>query len=176
MANRWRKSGNSDRFYFGWAPKSLRMVTALMKLKEACSLEEKPIWPSSVWGTVSGTGGIQKSHNPGVLTLGLSAAGELQEPWSCVVWVERPWFWRSTAWPHLPAHRHPQSTINNWRATKSWDECLGRGIGTDVDCSVWPVGPGLWGTVSPRSGTPGNSGSWEDGAQVHLSVSLPGWL
>ena len=41
MANRWRKSGNSDRFYFGWAPKSLRMVTALMKLKEACSLEEK---------------------------------------------------------------------------------------------------------------------------------------
>ena len=26
---------------FSWAPKSLQMVTAAMKLKEACSLEEK---------------------------------------------------------------------------------------------------------------------------------------
>ena len=30
MANRW---GNSDRLYFGEAPKSLEMVTAAMKLK-----------------------------------------------------------------------------------------------------------------------------------------------
>ena len=28
-------------FYFGGAPKSLQMVTAAMKLKDACSLEEK---------------------------------------------------------------------------------------------------------------------------------------
>ena len=28
-------------FIFGWAPKSLQMVTAAMKLKNACSLEEK---------------------------------------------------------------------------------------------------------------------------------------
>ena len=27
-----------------WAPKSLQMVTAAMKLKDACSLEEK-LWP-----------------------------------------------------------------------------------------------------------------------------------
>ena len=26
---------------FSWAPKSLQMVTAAMKLKDACSLEEK---------------------------------------------------------------------------------------------------------------------------------------
>ena len=26
---------------FAWAPKSLQMVTAAMKLKDACSLEEK---------------------------------------------------------------------------------------------------------------------------------------
>ena len=32
------KSGSSDR---SWAPKSLWMVTAAMKLKDACSLEEK---------------------------------------------------------------------------------------------------------------------------------------
>ena len=28
---------------FSWAPKSLQMVTAAMKLKDACSLEEK-LW------------------------------------------------------------------------------------------------------------------------------------
>ena len=41
MANRWRNNGNSDRLYFGGAPKSLQMVTAAMKLKDACSLKEK---------------------------------------------------------------------------------------------------------------------------------------
>ena len=40
MTKRWGKNGNSDRL-FSWAPKSLQMVTAVMKLKDACSLEEK---------------------------------------------------------------------------------------------------------------------------------------
>ena len=40
MANKRGKSGNNDRFYFG-ALKSLWMVTAAMKLKDAYSLEEK---------------------------------------------------------------------------------------------------------------------------------------
>ena len=30
---------------FSWAPKSLQMVTAAMKLKDACSLKEK-LWPT----------------------------------------------------------------------------------------------------------------------------------
>ena len=30
---------------FFWAPKSLQMVTVAMKLKDACSLEEK-LWPT----------------------------------------------------------------------------------------------------------------------------------
>ena len=34
------KNGNSDRL-FSCAPKSLQMVTAALKLKDACSLEEK---------------------------------------------------------------------------------------------------------------------------------------
>ena len=34
MANRWGNSGNSERLYFGGAPKSLQMVTAAMKLKD----------------------------------------------------------------------------------------------------------------------------------------------
>ena len=40
MANRWEDSGNSDRLYFWGAPKSLQMMTAAMKLKEGCCLEE----------------------------------------------------------------------------------------------------------------------------------------
>ena len=41
MANRWGNNENSERLYFSWAPKSLQMVTAAMKLKDICSLEEK---------------------------------------------------------------------------------------------------------------------------------------
>ena len=37
MANRW---GNSERLFF-WPLKSLQMVIAAMKLKDACSLDEK---------------------------------------------------------------------------------------------------------------------------------------
>ena len=37
----WGNSGNSDRLYFGGAPKLLQMVTAAMKLKDACFLDEK---------------------------------------------------------------------------------------------------------------------------------------
>ena len=37
----WGNNGNSDRLYFGGAPKSLQMVIAAIKLKDACSLEQK---------------------------------------------------------------------------------------------------------------------------------------
>ena len=40
MTNRWGNNGNSDRFYFGGAPKSLQMVTTAMELKDAHSLEK----------------------------------------------------------------------------------------------------------------------------------------
>ena len=39
VGNRWGNSGNSVRLFWG-APKSLQMVTAAMKLKDAYSLEE----------------------------------------------------------------------------------------------------------------------------------------
>jgi len=41
MANKWGSNGNSERLYSWGAPKSLQMVTAAMKFKNACSLEEK---------------------------------------------------------------------------------------------------------------------------------------
>ena len=44
LAYKWWNSGNSVRFYFWGAPKSLQMVTAAMKLKDAYSFEEKLWW------------------------------------------------------------------------------------------------------------------------------------
>ena len=41
MGNRWGNSGNSVKLLFWGAPKSLQMVTAAMKLKDAYSLEGK---------------------------------------------------------------------------------------------------------------------------------------
>ena len=43
MRNKWQNSGNRVRFYFWGAPKSLQMVIAAMKLKDAYSLEGK-LW------------------------------------------------------------------------------------------------------------------------------------
>ena len=40
-ANRWRNNGKSERLYFLGLQKSLQMVTAAMKLKDAYSLEGK---------------------------------------------------------------------------------------------------------------------------------------
>ena len=45
MANKWGNNGNSDRLLFLGGSKSLQMVTAAMKLKDAYSLEEK-LWPA----------------------------------------------------------------------------------------------------------------------------------
>jgi len=36
-----RATTTESNYLFSWAPKSLQMVTAAIKLKDACSLEEK---------------------------------------------------------------------------------------------------------------------------------------
>ena len=41
VPNRWGNNGNSERLLFSSAPKSLLIVTAVVKLKDACSLEGK---------------------------------------------------------------------------------------------------------------------------------------
>ena len=40
MTNTWGYNGNTVRNLLSWPPKSLQMVTAAMKLKDPCSLEE----------------------------------------------------------------------------------------------------------------------------------------
>ena len=39
----WQIDGETMKDFIFWAPKSLQMVTAAMKLKDACPLEEK-LW------------------------------------------------------------------------------------------------------------------------------------
>ena len=46
MVNIWENNGNSEKLYFGGAPKSLQMVNLAMKLKCAFSLEEN-LWRCS---------------------------------------------------------------------------------------------------------------------------------
>ena len=41
----WQIDGETVADFIFWAPKSLQMVTAAIKLKDACSLEEK-LWPT----------------------------------------------------------------------------------------------------------------------------------
>ena len=41
MADRWGKKWKQCQISFSWTPKSLQMVTAALKLKDACSLEGK---------------------------------------------------------------------------------------------------------------------------------------
>ena len=41
----WQIDGETETDFIFWAPKSLQMVTAAMKLKDDCSLEEK-LWPN----------------------------------------------------------------------------------------------------------------------------------
>ena len=43
MANRWGKSGNSDRFYFLRLQKSLQMVTIAVNLKKCLLLQRKAV-------------------------------------------------------------------------------------------------------------------------------------
>ena len=45
MANRWGKQWKQWQTLFSWGTKSQQMKTATMKLKDACSLEEK-LWPT----------------------------------------------------------------------------------------------------------------------------------
>ena len=41
----WQLDGKQWQTLFSWAPGSLQMVTATMKLKDTCSFEEK-LWPT----------------------------------------------------------------------------------------------------------------------------------
>ena len=43
MINRWGNNGNSERLFFPWAPKSLKVMIAAMKLKRCLLFGRKPM-------------------------------------------------------------------------------------------------------------------------------------
>ena len=91
MANRWGKNGNSGRFYF-LGLKSQQMVTVAMKLKDACSLEEK-LWQT--WQSIKN----QRHHfaNTGLYTQSYGFSGSHVWLWELdhkEGWALKNWyFW-----------------------------------------------------------------------------------
>ena len=65
----WQIDGKSGRLYFGGAPKSLQMVTAAMKLKDTCSLED---FPGGSEGKVS----VYNAGDPGSIHVSGRSPGE----------------------------------------------------------------------------------------------------
>ena len=66
MANKLRNSGNSEILFWG-APKSLQMVTAAMKLKDACSLVKEETELDSILGQAVNIRLHAWSHSQGTL-------------------------------------------------------------------------------------------------------------
>ena len=96
MANRLGKQWKQLQTLFYWAPKSLQMVTAAMKLKDACSLEKK-LWSS-----------VLKSRDITLLDKGPSSQSydffssshvwlwelDHKEGWALKNWCFELWCWR----------------------------------------------------------------------------------
>ena len=117
MANRWGNNANSDRLYFLWAPKSLQMVTAAMKLKETCSLEKSYDQPRQH---------IKKQRHyfagkgPSSQSYGFSSSHvwmwELDHKES---WAPKNWYFRAMVlektWESLGQHRD-QTSQSYWKS------------------------------------------------------------
>ena len=131
MGNRWANNGNRERLYFGGLQNhQSQMVTTAMKLKGACSLEEK-LWPQMVF-----------FHS----SLWLS---------SIPLWRRQ---WQSTP-VHLPGKSHERRSLvgcSPW-GRKELDRteqphfhfslsCIGEGNGNPLQCSCLenPRDGGAW--------------------------------
>ena len=125
MASRWGNNGNSDRFCFGGAPKSLQMVTAARKLKDACSLEKSYDQPRQH---------IKKQRHsfankgPSSQGYGFSSGHVLIWELDCEEsWVWKNWCFRTVVWWRLlkvlwTAKKSNQSILNlSWIFTGRTD-------------------------------------------------------
>ena len=92
MVNRWGSTGNSVRLYFGGAPKSLQMVIAAMKWKDAYSLEEK-LWPTKIAYSKAET--LLTNKGPSSQSYGFSSGHVWMWELDCEEsWAPRNWcFW-----------------------------------------------------------------------------------
>ena len=115
MANRWGNNGNSERL-FSWAPKSLQMVTAAMKLKDACSLEEK-LW--STWQHIEKQSHYFTNNGLSSQRYGFSSSHiwmwelDYKESWALKNWWVELWCWRRLLRVPWTARRSNQSILKD---------------------------------------------------------------
>ena len=171
MANRSGNSGNSGWLFF-WDPKSLRMVIEVMKLKDACSLEEK-LWQTRQHikkqrhyfadkGLSSQSYGFTSSH------VWMWELNYIES------WAQKNWCFWTVCWRRLlrvpwTARRSNQSILkesvlnirwrdwcwnpNNlatcceelthWKRSWSWERLKVGGEGDDRVWNGWMASPGL---------------------------------
>ena len=127
-----------------WAPKSLQMVTAAMKLKDACSLEEK-LWQ---------TGSVLKSRDITLLTkvhiIKAMAFPVVMKRWELDHkgdWTPKNWcFWTAVLekTPESPLHSKNIKPINP-KGNQPWI-CIGRTDAEGKAPLLWPpdVKSQLW--------------------------------
>ena len=106
MAKRWGKNGNSERLFF-WAPRSLQMVIAAMKLKDIYSLEESYDQPRQH---------IKKQRHY-IVNKGSSTQ-------SCGFSSSQVWMWELDYNVLVsfngPEPGGPESTIRKWKRERGW--------------------------------------------------------
>ena len=127
MANRWGNSGNSVRLYFWGAPKSLQMVTAAMKLKDACSLEEK-LWPT--WQHIKKQRHYSVNKSSYSQSYGFSSSHvwmwelDYKKSWTPKNWCFEWWCWRRLLRVPWIARRSNQSVLKEIRTGCSFVELI----------------------------------------------------
>ena len=162
MANRWGKHGNSDRL-FSWAPKSLWMVTAVMKLKDTCSWKKSYDKPRQQQrhhfaskGLHSQSYGFSTSH---VIMWEL----DYKEGWVLKNWCFWPVLLEKT--PESPMENKEIKPVNPKR-NKSWI-IIGR---TDAEVPIlWLLEAKSWLIVKDPK-------AWKDWGQEEHRATEDGWL
>ena len=129
MGNKWGKNGNSDRLYLSGTLKSLQMVIAAIKLKDACSLEKRYNQPRQH---------IKKQRHyfadKGLFSQGYGFS-------SSHVWMEKAMEPHSStlAWK-IPWMEEPGrlQSMGSLRVGHDWVtslSCIGEGDGNPLQCS-----------------------------------------
>ena len=180
MANRWRNNGNGERLYF-LGPKSLQMVTAAVKLKDACSLEDKLYQPRQ---HIKKQRHYFANKGPSSRSYGISISHvwmwelEYKESWVPKNDAFELWCWRRLLRVLWTARRSNQRSVlsvhwkdwrwswnsntlatwckepTHWKRLWCWERLKAGGEGDDRGWDRWMVSPTQWTWVWV------NSGSW----------------
>ena len=127
MANKWGNNGNSERLYFGGLPKSLQMVTAVMKSKDTCSLEEKLLQARS---HIKKQRHYFANKGPSSQSYGFSSSHvrmwelDYKESWAAKNWCFELWCWRRLLRVPWMARRSNQLILKEINLEYSLEELM----------------------------------------------------